>query len=236
MACAREYEAANHPPHLALDLDNASPRTSGATGPFAGLASRTSECEHLHMNRRAKVALGASALVIAVSLAGCVAPAGEATPERTVDVTGDVATPAPTTPSASESPTPTPTHPVDPRDTAYDAEVAAWADPLPPGFAWPASISDLPAGRWFQGGDWSDYMSAPAIYHCMLVYAAWDAYFVNNDAPASKEYAARADATQPTTPDERYPHWLARDDGTIDDQELASQSGICNGFVGDLRQ
>jgi len=211
-------------------------RASGATGPLAGFASSTLECEHLHMNRPAKIALGASALVIALSLAACAVPSDESAPERTADAPVAAPTPSPTTPSASESPTPTPTHPVDPRDTAYDAEVAAWADPLPPGFAWPASISGLPAGRWFTGGDWSDYMTAPAIYHCMLVYAAWDAYFVDNDAPASKEYAARADATQPTAPDERYPHWLKRDDGTIDDQELASQSGICNGFVGDLRQ
>lgn len=67
----------------------------------------------------------------------------------------------------------------------------------------------------------------------MFVYAAWDAYFVDNNAPASKDYAARADAT---LPDQAYPTWVTREDGTVLDQSLASESGICNGFVGDLRR
>ena len=138
----------------------------------------------------------------------------------------------PRPPSATDSPTPTPTHPVDPRDTAYAAEIATWADPLPPEFAWPSSITGLPAGRWHGKGDWSGYATTAGIYHCMLVYAAWDAYFVDNDAPASQEYAARADATMPEQP---YPTWVTSNDGTILDQALASESGICNGFVGDLR-
>ncbi len=139
--------------------------------------------------------------------------------------------PAPAPSNAPESPSPSPAHPVDPRDTAYEAEVAAWTDPIPPGYTWPDSITGLPAGRWHGDGG-SPYTSAAGIYHCMFVYAAWNAYFVDNDAPASKEYAARADVTMPEVP---YPLRVTRDDGTIDDQSLASESGICSGLVGDLR-
>ncbi|MDR7186818.1 hypothetical protein J2X85_003879 [Microbacterium trichothecenolyticum] len=184
------------------------------------------------MTRIAKLALGASSVVIALALSGCTAPADEAAAERTADATATAPTPAAAASSASKSPTPTPTHPVDPRDTAYAAEIASWADPLPPGFAWPASITGLPTGRYPAGGDWSDYLTTTAIYHCMLVYAAWDAYFVDNDPVASKDYAARADATMP---EQDSPRLVTRDDGSIRDQELASESGICNGFVGDLR-
>ncbi|MDY0910057.1 hypothetical protein [Microbacterium sp. CFBP9034] len=182
------------------------------------------------MTRAAKIALAASALVIAFSLAGCAAPADES--EAPAEVTAASRTATPATPSTPESPSPTPTHPLDPRDTDYQATVAAWGDPIPPGLAWPAAITDLLAGRWHGNGDWSGYMTAEGVYHCMLVYAAWDAYFVDNDPIASKELAAHADATMPDMP---YPNTLTRDDGTIEDQALASESGICNGFVGDLR-
>lgn len=200
--------------------------------PKLRLVSTTIACEHARVTRIAKLALGASCVVIALALSGCTAPADEAAAERTADVAAAAPTPAAATPSATESPTPTPTHPVDARDTTYAAEVATWVDPLPPGFAWPSSITGLPAGRWHGKGDWSGYATTAGIYHCMFVYAAWDAYFVDNDAPASEEYAARADATMPEQP---YPTWVTSNDGTILDQALASESGICNGFVGDLR-
>lgn len=182
------------------------------------------------MNRSAKTALQAVAIVIVLSLVGCAAD--EATPHQAAKTLEATSATPPTVPSASPTPTPTPTHPIDPRDTAYAAEVAAWPDEIPPGFAWPAAITDLPAGRWHGQGDWSGYMTAAGVYHCMLVFAAWDAYFVDNDATASKKYAARADATMP---EQKYMTWVSRDDGTIGDQELARESGICNGFVGDLR-
>lgn len=186
------------------------------------------------MNRTAALVPGLAAVAIALSLAGCAVISGDAVVESRAGATPAGPTSAPTSPRASETPTatPTPTHPVDPRDTAYDAEVAAWPDEIPAGFAWPASITGLPVGRWHGTGDWHGYASAAGIYHCMLVYAAWDAYFVDNDAPASKEYAARADATRP--PQERT-GGVSRDDGTISDHDLAAESGICNGFVGDLR-
>ena len=190
-------------------------------------------CEHSLVKRIAQVVLGAAVLVIALSLAGCAAPAVEPAAERTADATVAADTPAATPPIAPASPTPTSTHPVDPRDTAYDTQVAAWADAIPEGFAWPESITGLPAGRWHGNGDWSGYTSAAGIYHCMLVYAAWDAYFVDNDPIASRDYAAQGDATMPDVP---YPNDLTRSDGSIDDQALASESGICNGFVGDLRE
>ncbi|MEZ3159271.1 hypothetical protein AB1K54_01855 [Microbacterium sp. BWT-B31] len=186
------------------------------------------------MTRPARPALGALAVVIALALAGCAVPADEAAPEQTLIVTADLPTPVPTIRSARPSPTPmaSPTHPADPRDGAYLAEVAAWSEPIPPGYAWPASITGLPAGRFHGKGDWTGYTTAAGIYHCMLVYAAWNAYFVDDDPVASKDYGARADATMPDVP---YPAWVTRDDGTIKDQDLASESGICDGFVGELR-
>ena len=186
------------------------------------------------MHRITSLPLAVSAVFVALSVSGCTAPTHDADAERTVSALVATPPPAPTASGAPTAPSPTPTHPVDPRDTAYSAEVAAWVDELPPGFAWPESITSLPAGRWHGKGDWSNYLTADGIYHCMLVFAAWNAYFVSNDAAASREYAARADATYPTARDERYPHWLIRENGTIHDQELASQSGVCNGFVGDL--
>lgn len=185
------------------------------------------------MNRAGKFLLGSSVVALALALAGCAVPGEHAAPERFGESTSSAPTSAPTTPRVSEPiATPMPTHPVDPRDTAYDAEIAAWADEIPAGFAWPSSITGLPAGRFHGTGDWSRYTTTAGIYHCMFVYAAWDAYFVDDDASASREYAARADATMPEQP---YPTWVTGDDGTILDQDLASESGICNGFVGDLR-
>jgi hypothetical protein len=186
------------------------------------------------VTRSAKVVLWLSAVTAALSLAGCAVTTGEASPESSAESTSAAPTSTPTSPSGSTTPTATPTatHPVDPRDTAYDAEVAAWPDEIPAGFAWPDSITGLPVGRWHGTGELHGYGSAAGIYHCILVYAAWDAYFVDNDAPASREYAARADATMP---EQEYPTPVTRQDGTISDQDLAAESGICNGFVGDLR-
>lgn len=192
-------------------------------------------CEYSDVIRIGKFLVGVSVIAIALSLAGCAVDTDRAVTERSPEATTTAPTSEPTLPSVSQPriSTPAPTHPVDPRDTAYDAEVAAWQDAIPPGFAWPASITGLPAGRWHGNGDWSGYTTAAGIYHCMFVYAAWDAYFVDNNAPASKDYAARADAT---LPDQAYPTWVTREDGTVLDQSLASESGICNGFVGDLRR
>lgn len=185
------------------------------------------------MIRTAGTTLGLCALIAALSLTGCAAAEDDAAPETSADIAVGIPTDVPTAAVAPASPSPTPTHPADPRDIQYDADVAAWADPIPPGFVWPASITDLPAGRWHGEGDWSGYLTAAGIHHCMLVYAAWDAYFVDDDATASTEYAARADATMP---EQTSPTRVTRDDGTVEDQGLASESGICNGFVGDLRQ
>jgi hypothetical protein len=185
------------------------------------------------VNRAGQLLLGSSVVALALSLAGCAVPGEQAAPERSAKAASAAPTSAPTTPTVSEpTATPMPTHPVDPRDTAYDAEVAAWADEIPAGYAWPSSITGLPAGRLHGKGDWSPYTTTAGIYHCMFVYAAWDAYFVDDDASASREYAARADATMP---EQSYPTWVTSNTGTILDQELASESGICNGFVGDLR-
>lgn len=194
--------------------------------------AHTVVCEYSLVNRIAEAVFGAAVVVIALSLTGCAVPVDEPASERTADATVTAEMPAPTASTAPASPSPTPTHPLDPRDSAYDAEVAAWAEAIPQGFAWPESITGLPAGRWHGNGDWSGYTRAAGIYHCMLVYAAWDAYFVDDDPIASKDYAARGDATMPDVP---YPNDMTRTDGSIDDQALASESGICNGFVGDLR-
>lgn len=117
---------------------------------------RAVTCEHLHVNPTAKLALAVSAVAVALSLAGCAVPTDRASaPESSTEPTSTGSTSSPTATRESRPPTATPTHtqPVDPRDDAYDAEVAAWADEIPAGYAWPSSISGLPAGRWTGKGE-----------------------------------------------------------------------------------
>lgn len=183
-----------------------------------------------HVTPECKVVRGAAALAVTISLCGCSAAT---TPEEAIRPTSHATSSPTTTPTVSTAPDPDPSPTsVDPRDSAYLAEIAAWPEPLPPGFSWPESLTGTPAGEYPRGGDWDRYTTSAGIYHCMLVFAAWDAYFVENDPVAAKEYASRA---QQTTPDVPYPNVLIDGDGRVRDQDLASESGVCNGFVGDLR-
>lgn len=183
------------------------------------------------MTPERKIVRGAAALAVTISLCGCSA----ATPEEAIPPNSHATTSPTATPSVSTAPDSVPSPiPVDPRDSAYLAEIAAWPEPLPPGFSWPESLTGTPAGQYPRGGDWDGYTTSAGIYHCMLVFAAWDAYFVENDPVAAKEYASRAQQTMPDVP---YPNALIEGDGDgrVRDQDLASESGVCNGFVGNLR-
>ena len=69
--------------------------------------------------------------------------------------------------------------------------------------------------------------NAAGVYRCILIYAAWHAYFEDNDPAASMDYASRADAY--LVPDN--PSSLAvTDGGVIIDSNLATMSGICHGI------
>lgn len=73
--------------------------------------------------------------------------------------------------------------------------------------------------------------NAAGVYRCILIDAAWHAYFEDNDPTASKNYAARADAYLVTDNPSSLP---ATENGIIIDANLAAMSGICNGISGPL--
>ncbi len=74
--------------------------------------------------------------------------------------------------------------------------------------------------------------NASGIYRCILIDAAWHAYFETNDPVASKGYATRAD--QYVIPDNPSFSQPVTEDGVIVDSELARANGICRGIVGEL--
>lgn len=173
-------------------------------------------------------------VVVAVALVATGCTAVEPRPGVTDAQTA--ATPTPTkTPLPTFSTPPTPTQPTRSydaeREASYQAEIAAWEHPVPDGYAWPDSWTDIP---WLGiGGQQAHYLNAAGIYHCMMVGAAWDAYFTANDPVASKEYAAKADEF---APDFESAKEVTNEDGTINDGALAAETGICHGFVGDLTE
>ncbi|GAA2990231.1 hypothetical protein JOD63_001011 [Microbacterium terrae] len=111
----------------------------------------------------------------------------------------------------------------------YAAAIAEWPEPLPPGYSWP-DWDDLPHTEPFGVGDFSEADNASGIYRCILIDAAWHAYFETNDPVTSKDYAIRADAYaivgNDATP-------TVTRDGLIVDEELARANGICQGISGD---
>jgi hypothetical protein len=113
----------------------------------------------------------------------------------------------------------------------YEAAIAAWPEALPPGYSWPA-WADLPhidpSGRTQLG----QADNATCVYRCILIDAAWHAYFEADDPVASKDYATRADRY--VTPHNPSTQPVSKD-GIIIDGELASANGICRGIVGELR-
>lgn len=116
------------------------------------------------------------------------------------------------------------------RAAEYADAIAEWPEPLPPGYAWPA-WSDLPhVQRFGQVGDFVEVDNAAGIYRCILIDAAWHAYFEANDPVASKEYATRADEF--VVPDNDLTPTVTQD-GVIVDEELARANGLCQGISGD---
>lgn len=116
------------------------------------------------------------------------------------------------------------------RQAEYEAEIASWPEPLPPGYSWPA-WADLPHVDLYGIGQLGEADNASGVYRCILIDAAWHAYFEANDPVASKDYATRADkyaipgnhSTRPVTRD-----------GVIIDSDLAASNGICLGIAGEL--
>ena len=117
----------------------------------------------------------------------------------------------------------------DSRAIEYATAIADWPESLPPGYTWPA-WSDLPHTEPYGVGDFHEADNAAGIYRCILLDAAWHAYFEANDPVASKDYATRADqyaiAGNDVTP-------TVTVDGRIVDEELARANGLCQGITGD---
>ena len=111
----------------------------------------------------------------------------------------------------------------------YAAAIANWPEPLPPGYSWP-EWSDLPHIERYGVGDFRQADNANGIYRCILIDAAWHAYFEANDPVASKDYATRAD-TYAIPGNDATP--TVTSDGLIVDDELARANGICQGISGD---
>lgn len=118
---------------------------------------------------------------------------------------------------------------LDRREADYQAAVAAWPDAPPAGYAWPASVRDLPAGAV---GQQRELQEPRNVYRCMLIDAAWNAYFEDNDAEASLALGARADELWDGSMSSVY---VMNEDGTIFAQNLAAANGICQYAVGDLK-
>lgn len=186
------------------------------------------------------VAIAVGPVLGILALAGCTgSPAASVFPSAklTASPTADAEAPTPeaTTaiePSASAtSPAPVPIG-LDARQAAYEADITDWPEPLPPGYVWPVwdelphldRLGHTPLGK-------SD--NAPGIYQCILIDAAWHAYFETNDPVTSKDYATRADTY--VVLDEPAIRRVT-EDGRIVDEELAAANGACRAIVGDLHQ
>jgi hypothetical protein len=117
----------------------------------------------------------------------------------------------------------------DRRAIEYESAIASWPEPLPPGYSWPA-WSDLPHTEPYGVGDFHEADNAAGVYRCILLDAAWHAYFEDDDAIASRDFATRADtyaiAGNDATP-------TVTVGGVIVDEELARANGICQGISGD---
>ena len=115
------------------------------------------------------------------------------------------------------------------RAAEYTTAIADWREPLPPGYFWPA-WTDLPHTEPFGVGDFHEADNANGVYRCILLDAAWHAYFEDNDPVTSKDYATRADnyaiPGNDATP-------TVTEDGLIVDDQLARANGICQGISGD---
>lgn len=176
-------------------------------------------------------ALLAGLILVGPLLAGC---AAAREPEEAPSATSAAAPKPDDTPGAeaqpSAAPTPAETMAQPLNQTEYEAEIALWPEPLPPGYSWPA-WADLPHVDPYGIGQLGRADNASGVYRCILIDAAWHAYFEANDSTAARDYATRADNY--VIPDN--PSILpVTQDGIIIDSALATASGICLGIAGDL--
>jgi hypothetical protein len=179
----------------------------------------------------ASIAVLTVGLILSVSgLVGCAAAAdADRAPSATKSATPVSDARARETPP-STVPAPTTTLPLSPKQVNYEAAIADWSDPLPPGYSWPA-WADLPHIDPYGVGQLGEADNASGVYRCILIDAAWHAYFEANDAVASEDYATRADSY--AIPDN--PSTLpVTQNGVIIGSDLAAANGICLGIVGDL--
>lgn len=171
------------------------------------------------------IPLAALALTV-LALTAC---APTATPDTVSTPASPVATRSATPDAAAD----------DERRTAREADierrnarlaeaVASWPDAPPAGYAWPSSVTDMPAPS---GGQQSELQQPTKIYRCMWIDAAWNAYFEDDDAEASIAYATRADELW----DGSMSSVAVTSDGVVWSQNLAAANGICHSAVGDLR-
>lgn len=162
------------------------------------------------------------------ALSGCTAAgAHDNMSSSSPAITRSPAPPSPTPTAATPSTTPNESS----KRAEYEADIAAWTEPLPPGYSWPA-WNDLPHTEPFGVGYFAQADNAAGVYRCILIDAAWHAYFETNDAPASKDYATRADAYAiPDNPETN----LVTECGRIIDEELARANNFCRGIAGDLQ-
>ena len=176
-------------------------------------------------------------LVLACSLvAGCTA--GREASTMSPDGSTQASTPTPPRdrmPTTETKPTPVPTPvvtpSVSPKKAEYEADIAAWTEPLPPGYSWPA-WEDLPHLDPLALGPLGSADNAAGVYRCILIDVAWHAYFEANDPVGSKDYAIRSD--QYLIPDN--PSFSpVTERGNIIDSELARANAICTGISGPLK-
>ena len=169
------------------------------------------------------VTITAALFFVSAAMTGCTV-AGD--PGETLEaLPSPSATPAREAPPVTPTPFPTSTQ-IDPRKPEYEAAIGAWTEPLPPGYSWPA-WDDLP----HIGGQLDEMDNAQGVYRCILINAAWHAYFEDNDAAAAKAFAIRADRYLIADNPSSRP---IASGGIIIDDNLAAMSGICDGISGPL--
>ncbi|OAZ40932.1 hypothetical protein A9Z40_03040 [Microbacterium arborescens] len=160
----------------------------------------------------------AALALAAVTLSACTATEAPA-PKSSEPAAVATQTPAPTEAASADE--------AEARDAKYQAAVAAWPDAPPAGYAWPAHVTDLPT----IGSQAIAAQRVDGIYRCMLIDAAWVAYFEDNDAERAIDLATRADDLY----DGSTSSVAVTVDGRVHDRELATANGICQGSVGDLK-
>jgi len=183
------------------------------------------------MTRKATAGSAVGLIFVISCLAGCAAG------ETAQPVTSEVARAFPAEPDdapTTETPRPPAATPSMSATTMlqqidYETMIAAWPEPPPPGYSWPAWL-DLPHIDPLGNSQLGQADNASGVYRCILIDAAWHAYFEANDPGTSKDYAIRDNHVIPGNPSIR----PVTQDGVIVDRDLAASNGICRGIAGDL--